>query len=177
MSMSARVDEITDISVFESLMRVNYLGCVWCTVPALPHLKTSRGQIVAISSLAGLTGVPKRSAYSASKYALAGFYDSLRIELASFGVGVTMVHPGFVYSDINLRALSADGTPFGERAYKRKSGEVMSTAECARQVLNATAARDRELIMTAKGKIGRILKLLSPRFVDFLARRAVETRQ
>lgn len=177
MSMSARVDEITDIAVFESLMRTNFLGCVWCTVPALPHLKASRGQIVVISSLAGLTGVPKRSAYAASKHALAGFYDSLRIELAADGVAVTMVHPGFVYSDINLRALSADGTPYGERAYRRKTNETMPTAECARQILQATASRRRELIMTAKGKVGRLLKLVAPQFVDYLARRAVETRQ
>jgi NAD(P)-dependent dehydrogenase (short-subunit alcohol dehydrogenase family) len=177
MSMSARVDEITDIAVFETLMRLNYLGCVWCTVPALPHLKASRGRIVVISSLAGLTGVPRRSAYCASKHALAGFYDSLRIELAASGVSVTMVHPGFVYSDINRRALSADGTPFGERAYRRKPSEVMTTPECARQILNATAARRRELIMTAKGKLGRLFKLISPRFVDYLALRAIERGQ
>lgn len=177
MSMSGRFDEITDLSIFETIMRLNYLGSVWCTAFALPHLKRSRGRIVAISSLTGLTGVPKRTAYAASKHAMAGFFDSLRIELADSGVSVTGVYPGFVFSEINRRALSPDGTPFGERAYKRKRGETMETAECARQILRATAQRDRDLIMTWRGKIGRVLKLLSPALVDRIARRAIEWRQ
>ncbi|WP_434478929.1 SDR family oxidoreductase [Gemmatimonas sp.] len=78
MSMSAMFDEITDLSIFEKLMRLNFLGSVWCTAYALPHLKQSRGRVVAISSLTGLAGVPKRSAYAASKHAMAGFFDSLR---------------------------------------------------------------------------------------------------
>lgn len=177
MSMSARFDELQDLSVFERLWRVNVLGSVWSTAFALPHLKSSRGRIVAVSSLAGLTGVPKRSAYSASKHAMAGFFDALRIELRDHGVSVTVVYPGFVRSDINRRALSADGTPFGERAYLRQPRETMETAECARQILRATAARHRDLVMTLAGKMGRILKWLTPGFVDRLAYNATATRQ
>ena len=122
---SGRFDDITDLSIFETLMRVNFLGSVWCTAYALPHLKESRGRIVAISSLTGLTGVPKRTAYAATKHAMAGFFDSLRIELDGTGVSVTVVYPGFVFSEINQRALQPNGQPFGERAYLRTKGETM----------------------------------------------------
>ena len=174
---SGRFDEITDLTVFDTLMRVNYLGSVWCTAHALPHLTRSGGQIVAISSLTGLTGVPKRTAYAATKHAMAGFFDSLRIELAGSGVDVTVIYPGFVFSEINRRALSPDGTPFGDRGYVRRGGETMETAECVRQILHVTARRDRELIMTWRGKIGRLLKAVSPRFVDWIAQRVIASRQ
>ncbi len=174
---SGRFDEITDLSIFETLMRVNYLGSVWSTAYALPHLKRSRGQVVAISSLTGLAGVPKRTAYGATKHAMAGFFDSLRIELAGSGVSVTVVYPGFVFSEINRRALAGDGRPFGDRGYVRRKGETMETDECCRRILEAVASRDRELIMTWRGRVGRILKLISPRLVDGLARRAIDSRQ
>ena len=75
-SMWARLDEVTDLAPFETMMQVNYMGSVWCTHAALPHLKRSRGRIVGVSSLTGLTGVPTRSGYAASKHAMAGFFDS-----------------------------------------------------------------------------------------------------
>ncbi|MEQ1690354.1 MAG: SDR family oxidoreductase [Gemmatimonas sp.] len=174
---SGRFEEISDLSIFETLMRINYLGSVWCTAHALPHLKRSRGQIVAISSLTGLVGVPKRSAYAATKHAMAGFFDSLRIELADSGVTVTVAYPGFVMTEINVHALAPDGRPFGERAYLRTRAEAMTAAECCRLILGATARRDRDLVMTWKGKVGRLLKLISPVLVDRLARRTIEKRQ
>lgn len=174
---SGQFEDITDLSIFETLMRVNFLGSVWCTAFALPHLKRSRGRVVGISSLTGLTGVPKRTAYGATKHAMAGFFDSLRIELQDSGVTVTMIYPGFVFSEINRHALSPDGTPFGDRAYKRTSVETMETDECCRQILRAVERRDRELVMTWRGKIGRLLKLISPSLVDGLARRAIQRRQ
>ncbi len=174
---SGQFDEITDLTIFDTLMRVNYLGSVWCTAYALPHLKQSKGRIVGISSLTGLTGVPKRTAYAATKHAMAGFFDSLRIELLQSGVTVTMIYPGFVFSEINRRALSPDGTPFGDRAYKRTSVETMETDECCRQILATVARRDRELVLTWRGKIGRILKLIAPSLVDGIARRAIQQRQ
>jgi NAD(P)-dependent dehydrogenase (short-subunit alcohol dehydrogenase family) len=177
MSMSGRFEDITDLSIFEKLMRLNFLGSVWCTAFALPHLKQSRGRVVAISSLTGLAGVPKRTAYAASKHAMAGFFDSLRIELEDSGVSVTVVYPGFVFSEINARAFSPDGTPFGDRAYQRRPGETMETAECGRLILNAVARRDRDLVMTWRGKVGRLLKLISPRLVDRIAKKAIEAKQ
>ena len=174
---SGLFEEITDLTIFDTLMRVNYLGSVWCTAHALPHLKQSKGRLVAISSLTGLTGVPKRTAYAATKHAMAGFFDSLRIELDGSGVTVTMVYPGFVFSEINQRALSPDGTPFGDRGYIRRKGETMETDRCGRLILSAVAHRDRDLVMTWRGKIGRLLKLISPKLVDRIAKGVIETRQ
>jgi len=174
---SGLFEAVTDLSIFDTLMRVNYLGSVWCTAHALPHLKWSKGRIVAISSLTGLTGVPKRTAYAATKHAMAGFFDSLRIELEGTGVSVTVIYPGFVFSEINQRALSPDGTPFGARGFVRRKGETMETDECGRLILAAVAGRDRDLVMTWRGKIGRLLKLISPGFVDRIARRAIDARQ
>lgn len=174
---SGLFEEITDLTIFDTLMRVNYLGSVWCTAHALPHLKQSKGRLVAISSLTGLTGVPKRTAYAATKHAMAGFFDSLRIELDGSGVTVTMVYPGFVFSEINQRALSPDGTPFGDRGYVRRKGETMETDRCGRLILSAVAHRDRDLVMTWRGKIGRLLKLISPKLVDRIAKGVIETRQ
>lgn len=174
---SGLFEDITDLSIFETLMRVNFLGSVWCTAYALPHLKTSRGQIVAISSLTGLAGVPKRTAYGATKHAMAGFFDGLRIELEGSGVSVTVIYPGFVFSEINQRALDVNGQPFGAKSYVRKKGETMETDECCRQILRAVAGRERELVMTWRGKVGRMLKLISPRLVDRLAKNAIATRQ
>ena len=177
MGSSGRFEEITDLTIFDTLMRVNYLGSVWCTAHALPHLKRSKGRIVGISSLTGLTGVPKRTAYAATKHAMAGFFDSLRIELDGTGVTVTMIYPGFVFSEINQRALSPDGTPFGDRGYTRRKGETMETDQCGRLILTAVANRDRDLVMTWRGKIGRMLKLMSPALVDRIAKGVIESRQ
>ena len=174
---SAEFERITDLSIFDTLMRVNYLGSVWCTAHALPHLKRTKGRIVAVSSLTGLTGVPNRTAYAATKHAMAGFFDSLRIELDGTGVSVTVIYPGFVFSEINQRALSPDGTPFGDRGFVRRKGETMETDECGRLILAAVAGRNRELVMTWRGKIGRALKLIFPRLVDRIALKAVESRQ
>lgn len=174
---SGEFDRITDLSIFDTLMRVNYLGSVWCTAHALPYLKRTKGRIVAISSLTGLTGVPKRTAYAATKHAMAGFFDSLRIELDGTGVSVTVIYPGFVFSEINQRALSPDGTPFGDRGFVRRKGETMETDECGRLILAAVDRRDRDLVMTWRGKIGRLLKLISPKLVDHIARKAVASRQ
>src|SRR6201999_3177042 len=99
--------------VFERLLRVNYLGAVYCTHYALPHLKKTRGLLVAISSLTGKTGVPSRTGYAASKHAMQGFFDSLRIELLGTGVDVLVASPGFVDSGIKTRALGTDGKPRG----------------------------------------------------------------
>jgi len=86
-------------------MRLNYLGSVYPTFHALPHLRRSRGRIVAVASMAGLIGVPTRTGYSAAKHAVVGFFDSLRVELLEAGVSVTVICPDFVVSEIHKRAL------------------------------------------------------------------------
>lgn len=171
-----RFDEITDLSIFETVMRVNFLASVWCTAYALPYLKKSRGQIVVMSSLQGLVGVPNRSAYSASKHAMTGFFDSLRVELKDFGVSVTSIHPSFVYSEHHSRVLAPDGAPMGERAYKRPASDAMSAEECCRLTLRAVARRERMVLMTWKGKIGRFLKIIYPELIDRMAKAATEKK-
>lgn len=172
-----RLDEITDLSIYETIMRVNYLGAVWCTAYALPHLKRSLGQIVAIASLQSWAGVPTRSAYCASKHAMMGFFDSIRVELQDNGVSVTVIYPSFVYSEDHGRVISPDGTNLGEKAYKRPPGDAMSAEECCRLTLNAVAKRKRHVLMTWRAKVGRVLKLVSPSLVDRLTRSAVRVRR
>jgi NAD(P)-dependent dehydrogenase (short-subunit alcohol dehydrogenase family) len=169
--MLARFEDVSDLSQYERLMRVNYLGSVYPTFYALPHLKRSRGQIVAVSSLAGLCGVPMRSAYAATKHAQMGFFDSLRIELSETGVSVTVIAPYFVQSEIRKRSPGPDGRTV--EASPIREGEIMSAEECARQMLRAMERRERMLVMTLKGRLGRWLGLAFPELVDHLAAEAV----
>jgi len=113
-TMWARFDELQDLAPLERIMQVNYFGSLYCTYAALPHLKQTRGRIVAVSSLTGKTGVPTRSGYAASKHAMVGFFDSLRIELAGSGVSVTIVYPDFVATETRQRAFGPDGKPLGQ---------------------------------------------------------------
>ena len=171
-AMWARADEVAEWSVYERLVRVNYLGAVYCALAALPHLKASRGRLVAVSSLAGKTGVPMRTGYSAAKAALNAFCDSLRIELAGSGVSVTVVCPGFVGTGSRARNLGADGEPLGRSPFDEAA--MMTVAECTRRLLDAAERRDRELVMTARARLGMWLKLLLPAVVDRMASRAME---
>ena len=171
-SMWARFEDIEDVSVLERIMRVNYMGAVYCTRHALPHLRESRGRIVGISSLAGRTGVPTRTGYAASKHAMTGFFDSLRIELAGSGVTVTMIYPGFVSTGIRENATGPDGKPI--RVSPVREGEVMSVEDCARRIVRAIGRRERDVVMTARGRMGLWLKLFAPGLVDRIARRAIE---
>ena len=169
--MIARFDALPDLSVYERLMKVNYLGCVYTTYYALPHLRASRGQIVVMASLAGLTGVPTRTGYAASKHAVIGFFDSLRVELRGSGVAVTVVCPYFVQSEIHRRAVGPDGSALGTTPMKED--RIMTAETCASLTIAAMEARQRMLVMTAKGKLGRFLKLVAPGVVDRIAERAV----
>ncbi|MBD2313379.1 SDR family oxidoreductase [Desertifilum sp. FACHB-1129] len=170
-SMLAPFEQVTDLSIFEQVMQVNYLGAVYCTHYALPYLKTSRGLLVAISSLCGKTAVPTRTGYVASKHALQGFCDTLRIELRGTGVDVLVVSPGFVATDIRKRAFGADGQTLGNSPRDESRGN-MSVEECVRQILRAMEKRQREQIMTPKGKVIPWVKLIAPGIVDRLAAKA-----
>jgi short-subunit dehydrogenase len=171
--MLARFDELRDLSVYETLMKVNYLGCVYLTHHALPYLKTSRGQIVVVASVAGLTGVPTRTGYSASKHAVFGFFDSLRIELDGTGVSVTMIAPDFVLSEIHRRAFGADGKPTGKSPLQES--RIMTAEECARLIVRAMEKRQRLLITSWRGRLGRFVRLFAPGLIDAVAKRAVAT--
>ncbi len=170
-TMWSRVEDLADRSIFERLMRVNYLGCVWLSCAALPLLREHRGQIVVVSSLTGLTGVPTRSGYAASKHALHGFFDSLRIELRGSGVGVTIVCPDFVRSEIHRRAIGADGRPLGTTPMRE--AKIMSAEECARRILRAARQRRRLAILSLRGRLGRWVNLIAPGLIDRIAARAI----
>ena len=170
-SMQARVEDVTDLGVFERVMRVNYLGAVYCTHAALPHLRARRGLVVAVSSWQGKTGFPTYSAYCASKHAMEGFFGALRMELAGTGVDVLVVCPGPIDTEIHARRLGADGTTHhGARA---RAGQAMPVAECVRQIVRAIDRRDRELVMTATGKAIPWVKVAAPALLDRLLADAI----
>lgn len=171
-TMWARFEDIEDLTFIEQIMRVNYFGSVYCTYYALPHLKETQGRIVGVCSLTGKTGVPTRSGYAASKHAMAGFFDTLRIELAGSGVSVTMIYPGFVATEVRHRAFGPNGNPLGKSPVREN--KIMTAETCARMIAQAAAQRKRELVMTLRGRLGLWLKLIAPGLVDRLARKAIE---
>jgi NAD(P)-dependent dehydrogenase (short-subunit alcohol dehydrogenase family) len=174
-TMWARADEIRDSNVFREVMELNFFSVVWLTLAALPHLKATRGRLVPVASLAGLTGVPSRSAYCASKHAVVGFFDSLRIELAGSGVTVTTVCPDYVVSETHRRALDGAGQPLG--ASPMQESRIMTAEQCAALMVPAMAARRRILITSTRGKLGRVLKLVAPGLIDRIAARAIAERR
>jgi short-subunit dehydrogenase len=171
-SAHALFEDVQDLGWYEELMRVNLWGAVWCTHAALPYLKASQGAIVAVASLAGLVGVPGRTAYGATKFAMAGFFEALRAELKHAGVSVTTAYPGVVATQIRYRGFNAAGGQLGVSSL-REAG-AMSVERCAHLIIDGMDRRKREVVMTAKGKIGRFLKLLVPGLVEDMALAAVK---
>ncbi|MDB5965666.1 MAG: short chain dehydrogenase [Polaromonas sp.] len=174
MSAQALFEEVEpdDLGWYEALMRVNFWGAVWCTHAALPWLRQSRGSILAVSSLAGLVGVPGRTAYSASKFAMTGFFEALRAELKGAGVSVTTAYPGVVATRIRHHGFNAAGQAAGSSGLKEEG--AMSVEECARLALQGMSARRREVVMTVKGRLGRWLKLIAPGRVEAMALAALK---
>ncbi|RYY89544.1 MAG: SDR family oxidoreductase [Comamonadaceae bacterium] len=172
-SAHALFEEVSagDLRWYQDLMAVNLWGSVWCTHAALPHLKASRGRIVAVSSLAGLVGVPGRTAYSATKFAMSGFFEALRTELKPSGVSVTIAYPGVVDTAIRRHGWNAQGHTAGKSGLKEDG--AMPVDVCARLILDGLVARRREVVMTTRGKLGRFLKLVAPGKVEDLALAAV----
>jgi NAD(P)-dependent dehydrogenase (short-subunit alcohol dehydrogenase family) len=175
LALRARFEDITDLTLFERIMQVNYLGAVYVTHFALPHIKKSQGLFVAISSITGVVGVPTRTAYAASKHAMQGFFDSLRIELYGTGVDVLVVSPGFVMTGIRERALGADGNPLGKSPQNERPGD-MPVAECVRQIVAAMEARQRDLVMLPRSRLTLALRALAPNLIDKRVARAISNR-
>lgn len=171
-SAHALFEEVRDLAWYEELMRINLWGSVWCTHAALPHLKRSRGSIVAVSSLAGLIGVPGRTAYSATKFAMGGFFEALRAELKPAGVSVTLAYPGVVATQIRHRGFNAAGGELGKSSLKED--KAMPVEECAGLIIDAMRRRRREVVMSAKGKLGRLMKLILPGLVENMALAALK---
>lgn len=173
--MWSRADEMNDLSVYETMMRVNYLSVVWMTLAALPYLKATRGRILGVGSLSGKTGVPLRSGYAAAKHAMTGFLDTLRIELRESGVSVTMIHPGFVATGSQARNLGPDGRALGKMPVKPADG--LEPAECARLLLAGAARRQRDIVPGFRPKLAMWLKLIVPDFVDGMTAKAIKGKR
>jgi short-subunit dehydrogenase len=172
MSAHALLSDVTDLSWYQRLMQINVWGSAWCTHAALPHITATQGRIVAVSSLAGLVGIPGRTAYCSTKFAMTGFFEALRVEMAPHGVSVTIAYPGVVATEIRYRGFNAAGNAAGKSGLD-ESG-AMSVEECARQIRVGMDRRQRDIVMSAKGKLGRWMKLLAPGLVDKLAAAALK---
>ena len=162
-SMRALFDDL-DLSVLHRLMDVNFWGTVYCTKYALPYLQQSKGSLVGISSVAGIHGLPGRTGYSASKFAMTGFLETIRVENLKKGLHVMVACPGFTASNVRFAALTADGSQQGSTP--REEGKMMSPEEVAHIVARGIARRKRLCLMEAEGRATHFVKKFAPAFVD-----------
>jgi len=158
--------EDADVEVMRKLMDVNFFGAVYCTKYALPEILKQKGAIVGISSAAGYRGLPGRSGYSASKFALQGWLEALRTELLKTGVNVMWVSPGYTASNIRNAALNGKAELQGESPLDES--KLMTAEECANRILHAIEKRKRSLTITATGKLAVILNKFFPSLSDRL---------
>lgn len=149
-SMRALFEEV-DLDVVKKVMDINFYGVLYATKYCLPQIKKNNGSIIGISSIAGFRGLPGRTGYSASKFALNGFLEVLRTELLKTGVHVLTACPGFTASNIRIRSLTKDGTSQNESPRDEK--KMMSAEECAQHIYQATIKRKRTLVLTTQGKL------------------------
>jgi short-subunit dehydrogenase len=157
-----------EIDVLKKLMDVNFWGTVYCTKFALPYLLKTKGSLVGVISIAAYLGLPARSAYSASKYAVRGFLDTLRVENLKNGLHVLVAAPGFTNSNIRNTALTEKGLAQGESP--RDEAKMMSAEEVAKRIARAVDQRKSELILTfVEGKLSVFLNKFFPRLLDKLA--------
>jgi short-subunit dehydrogenase len=164
-SMRALFKDV-DLNVLKTVMDVNFWGTVYCTKYALPYIQKTQGSIVGVSSIAGYKGLPGRTGYSASKFAMNGFLDALRVENLKTGVHVMTACPGFTASNIRNTALAKDGSQQGEST--RDEGKMMTAEEVAKIIANGVEKRNRTLIMTGQGKLTVTLSKFFPAWLDKL---------
>lgn len=162
-SMRALFEDL-DLEVFHKVMDTNFWGTVYATKYCLPEILKSKGSIIGISSINGFRGTPARTAYTASKYAMNGFFESLRTEVMNHGVHVMVVAPGFTASNIRNTALTADGKPQGESP--RDEAKMMTAEEVAHEILKALLKRKRDLVLTKQGKLVVLLNKWIPGIMD-----------
>lgn len=163
MSMRALFADL-DVKVLKELMDVNFWGTVFTTKYALPHITKRKGTIAGISSIAGYRGLPGRTGYSSSKFAMQGFLESLRTELLHTGVNVMWASPGFTASNIRNVALGANGAT--QKETPLDEGKLMSAEQCAAIIYKAIRKRKRSVVMTAQGKATVWLNKLFPGMMD-----------
>ncbi|WP_026462694.1 SDR family oxidoreductase [Adhaeribacter aquaticus] len=158
--------ESLDLDVIRKVMNINFYGTVYATKFALPYIIEAKGSIIGISSIAGYRGLPARTGYSASKFAMHGFLETLRTEVMNKGVHVMIACPGFTSSNIRNTALTATGAVQGESPLDE--GNIMSAEEVANRILKATKQRKRDLVMTTQGKLTVFLNKWLPGLTDKL---------
>jgi dehydrogenase/reductase SDR family member 7B len=163
--------EDCDIEVIKKVMDINFYGTVYATKYALPHIKKTKGSLVGVSSIAGYRGLPVRTGYSASKFAMNGFLEALRTELLHTGVHVLTACPGFTASNIRVASLGSDGNSKGESM--RDEGNMMSSEEVAQHILKAVKNRDRDMVLTLQGKMVVFLNKWLPKLTDKLTYNAL----
>jgi short-subunit dehydrogenase len=162
-SMRALLKDV-ELDVIRKVMDINFYGTVYCTKLALESITKNKGTIVGVSSIAGFRGLPGRSAYSASKFAVNGWLESIRTELLDSGVNVMWVCPGFTASNIRNVALNKDGNAHNESLMNENT--MMSSDECAYHILKAIEQRKRTIILTFTGKRTVWLNKLFPSWAD-----------
>jgi short-subunit dehydrogenase len=165
LSMRANFLDVNLITL-KRLMDVNFWGTVFCTKYALPYLIENKGSLAGISSVAGLHGLPGRTGYSASKYAMQGFMDTVRIENLKKGLHVMVVIPGFVATNVRNTALVADGSAQGESP--RAEEKMMTPKELADKIVRGIEKRKRNLVTSYEGKLTPLMKLVCPSLLDKL---------
>jgi len=167
-SMRSLFSEV-ELDTLQKVMNVNFWGTVYCTKFALPYITQNQGTIVGVSSVAGYRGLPGRTAYNASKFAMQGFLESLRTELLESGVNVMWVCPGFTASNIRNAALTSDGSPQGFTTMDE--AHLMTAEECAAMTVKAIEERKRSLVYTFSDKRTIWLNKLIPGITDKLVRK------
>ena len=155
-----------DLSVIKRLMDVNFWGTVYCTKYALSHILKSQGSIVGVISIAGFKGLPARTGYSASKFAIYGFLETLRIEHLKDNLHVMIFAPGFTASNIREEALVSDGSHQGETP--RDESSMMTAEKCVKHLIKGIQKRKSQVILTPIGKLTVLLNKFFPRLVDRL---------
>jgi short-subunit dehydrogenase len=157
-----------ELDVFKKVMDINYFGTVYCTKLALSSIISRKGTIVGVSSIAGYRGLPGRSGYSASKFAVNGWLEAIRTELMDDGVNVMWVCPGFTRSNIRNAALNEKSQSQGESPMNES--QLMSAEACALHIANAIEKRKRTLVLTFKGKQTVFMNKLFPSWTDKLTK-------
>ena len=164
-SMRALVSEVS-VQTLQNVMDINFWGTVYCTKAALPFIQQNKGVIVGVSSIAGYRGLPGRSGYSASKFALNGWLEALKTELYASGTHVMWVCPGFTTSNIRNAALDKNANAQGESPMDE--GSMMSSEECATHIIHAIEKRKRSLVLTFTGKRTVFMNKYFPAWADKL---------
>ena len=163
LSMRALFKDV-DLKVIRQLMDVNFYGTVYCTKFALPYLVNTKGSIVGVTSIAGFHGLPGRTGYSASKFAMHGFLETIRIENLKNGLHVMIAAPSFTASNVRKSALTADGTPQGDTP--RDENKMMSAEEVAKAIIKGIKKRKRNIILSWQGMLTVLMQRITPHRLD-----------